>query len=613
MRFPLNSLAVCGLLSLPLLQVSAHAQQDFTLEAQVDRGQMGLGEEAVLTVSLSGASTNLPEPRLPPMPAFDVRGAGTSRNISFINGAVSNTVQYRYVLTPRIAGKAAIGPITAGDGAAMKQTAPFELTVLRNAPQNANASPAAPQAQSPAPTARAPSGPDLFVTAEVDKPRPFVNEQVVLTVRFYTGVALMGNAQWQPPATQGFLVEELPSEPGRQVVEHGRRYVMHTIRLALFPAQPGELTIGPGTVVCQIQQEMQTDPSAPDFFQRFFSQGLVSVQKKAVSTRPLTLRVEPLPAAGKPSSFSGLVGSLRISASSDRRKLKAGEPLNLSLVVEGRGNFKSLSPPALPEMSQLRAYDTVSSVDLAKDASGVHGSKTFKTVLVPKASGKMSIPPVALAYFDPSRKAYLTTQTRALDLDVEPGTLPDAAIRFTASAVQPQSSGILPVSEDIRHVKPAGARRVLPAAAAAATAWPAHAFFLAVFFLSFAMKFRRELLAKDPALLRKRRALSRASEILRSAGNEDPAKLLQSLSEALEGFLADKLGCARSGLTLRQVQQDLRERFPSLPEELHARLKTLWEELGMLRFSQSSSHEGTELLLEKTRSLIEALDGGMRK
>ncbi len=598
-------------LSLSIACAAPAGAADLTISASVDKTQLALDEQVILTVAVGGPRTNLPEPRLPAIPNFNVHGAGRSQNISFVNGAISSSVEYRYVLVPRVAGKAVIGPITVNDGGRSEQTGPIELLVLRPGSAPA-AAPSRPGTQGQ--VQQASGGADLFVTAEVDDPEPFVNEQVLFTVRLHIGVPLAGNAEWTPPSTSGFLSEDLPPGPPQQVSVGGRRYHLSEVKLALFPAQAGKLTIGPGAIRCQVQQEFAVDPFSQDFFQRFFSQGMAGgIVTKELKTKPIVVNATALP-EGKPPSFSGAVGRYRISAETDKRKVKAGDALNLSVTIEGTGNLKAIAQPSLPDLSaSFRLYDTVSSLNLQKDEGGVRGSKSFKTVLVPKVSGPLRVPPIPFSYFDPQKKAYVSIETAPIELDVEPGAAAPQAPGFPAPA---GGGAITQLADDIRHVKPPRAAARL-SAAATRRLWP-HLIPLGVFLASFGVFLRRESLLRDPAGARARRAFANAGRLIARARNMqalDPRQAAGLLSEAILGYLADKLDCPASGLTRKQVAQLILKRYPRMPEGHLERFKMLLDELELQRFAPSApgaDKDGAHLI-EGAAELLEAMEEETRR
>ncbi|TPW17610.1 MAG: hypothetical protein FD126_3608, partial [Elusimicrobia bacterium] len=313
---------------------------------------------------------------------------------------------------------------------------------------------------------RANGPPPVFVTAETDKKTVFANEQVVYSVKFHYAIQLLGNAEWTPPDTTGMLSEDLPPSPARTAAVEGRNYNVSEVKIALFPLTPGPKTVGPGTIRCQVQKGVDVDPFAGDFFRQFFAAGLTMAEPVTLQTKPLQLNVKPLPEAGKPAGFGGAVGRFRIKAELDKGTVKAGDAVNLTVTVEGNGNLKALGDLPLPEMPEFRAYETVTSLNQAKDEHGVRGSKVFKTVLVPKVSGDLALPPIPFSYFDPGQEKYVTAQTPPLRLGVTPGDPAQAPVGFQA-APGPGAAAITAVSDDIRHVR---ARPGFDGAASAAAA-----------------------------------------------------------------------------------------------------------------------------------------------
>lgn len=609
----MSSLSEILLLSLSMALAPGAAAGDLTISASVDRTQLTLDEQVILTVAVAGPRTNLPEPRLPAMPNFNVHGAGRNQSISFVNGAISSSVEYRYILVPRAAGKALIGPISVSEGGRASETTPIELLVLKHGSAPAPSAPSRPGV--PGQVQQAAGGPDLFVTAEVDDPKPFVNQQVLFTVRLYIGVPLAGNAEWSPPATAGFLSEDLPPGQPKQVAQGGRRYQLSEVKLALFPAQSGKLTIGSGAIRCQVQQEFAVDPFSQDFFQRFFSQGIAGgLVAKELKTKPIAIDAAPLP-EGKPPSFSGAVGRYRMTAETDKRKVKVGDALNLTLAIEGTGNLKAIAQPPMPDLgASFRLYDTVSSLNLQKDEAGVRGSKVFKTVLVPKVSGPLRVPAIPFSYFDPQSKAYVTVETAPIELAVEPGSAePPQAQGFAPAA---GGGAITQLTDDIRHVKPP---RGIPRLSAVATRrlWP-HLIPLGAFLASLGVFLRRESLLRDPAGARARKAVSKAGLLIdraRALQAQEPQRAAGLLSEAILGYLADKLDCPASGLTRKQVAQLLLQRYPRFPEGHLERFKMLLDELELQRFAPSApgAEKDGAHLVEGVRELVKALEEEIKK
>ncbi len=170
---------------------------------------------------------------------------------------------------------------------------------------------------------------------------------------------------------------------------------------------------------------------------------------------------------------------------------------------------------------------------------------------------------------------------------------------------------ITQLADDIRHVKPPRAfARV--SAAATRRLWP-HLIPLGVFLAGVGVFLRRESLLRDPAGARARRAFSNASRLIARARDMHAAEPRQAaglLSDAILGYLADKLDCPASGLTRRQVARLLLKRYPRLPEGHLERFKMLLDELELQRFAPSApgAEKDGAHLAEGAAELLKALE-----
>jgi hypothetical protein len=359
------------------------------------------------------------------------------------------------------------------------------------------------------------------------------------------------------------------------------------IKTALFPLQAGRLKIGNAIVRCQVQQGFNADPFSPDFFERFFSQGIAAPQTRTIASQPLVLEAAPLPAAGRPADFTGAVGRLSLSASVDKNRSKVGDAVNLTVTVQGTGNLKAIGEPALPSLPSWRVFDPVTSVNQEKKGDLVQGSKLIRTVLVPRVSGDLAIPPIRFSYFDPARREYVEAATPPLAVSVAPGE-PNAApaVGYVAPALA-TAPGLTRVNEDISYLQ---IRTQSPlftrALEAVASAGPVHAVPLLFFFWALGLAFFRERLASDPKGARFRGAWKTAMARLRaSQQTADSREAAGLLTEALTGFLADKLGEPASGLTMRRVAELLQLRRPQVQAQDIERIRALWEDLDSRRFA----------------------------
>src|SRR3989304_6153889 len=106
MKSGFNIFCAVFFLSLPLLA------QDVSFSASVDKSTVALDDQFTLVLTLNGGGMgggkNL---KLPELGKFMiVSEPSQSSSVQIINGAVSSSVTYSYVLQPREAGKFTIGP-----------------------------------------------------------------------------------------------------------------------------------------------------------------------------------------------------------------------------------------------------------------------------------------------------------------------------------------------------------------------------------------------------------------------------------------------------------------------------------------------------------------------
>ena len=605
-----------------LLMFSAKADAQVAIHADVNKAIVSLNEQITLTVSVTGSGGSIPDPQIPLLSNFSVYSSGKSQSISIINGQMETDTEYTYVLVPRFVGKGTIPPISISYGGRRYETHPIVIEVSPHGAASGgggNSVQASPGVSVQSASGynyarnRAPTSPDVFVKAIVDRKKVYVNEQTTLSVRFLTAVSLAGSPQYTPPKLSGFISEDLPPQRNGRTTVNGRDYYYSEIKLALFPVQAGKLEIGPATVNCRIEKSLAIDPFSQSFINNIFSGQLGMDQPETLHSEPLILTALPLPEKGKPANFSGAVGDFSISASVDRTRVNVGDAVNLKMVISGQGNLKSLESPSIPAMPDFHVYDTVSSINLDKKNDIVQGSKVFKTVLVPRISGTLTIPKISFSFFNPKTRSYQTIDSPSITLHVEKGASGSNAgnvSNFAASAAQDVST----ISEDIRYLKPYQ-KTSLPERflGAMSSAGIFNLFPFAFFAFFFGIDQYEEMKARNPLEVRKRQAFKKALQIVEKARTEhlsDPKEMTDQLSEALIGYLADKLGKSPSALTLKGLAQETQKANLPISANTLENLKRVWDEIDSRRFAPAgaASKTANSEIAEDISALIESIE-----
>lgn len=611
------ALAVCAAAA---LAASASAA-GLSVSATLNNHRVALGDQLVLSVTIAGSGTAAPKPPL--IPDVEIYESGKSQAMTIVGGRVSSTVVLTYVLNPKKSGRFVVPPLEVAGAA---PTAPIVFNVdpapreepapappaQEPGPPAAPVPPSAPNPE-PEPAPRPGATPDAFVTAVLEKKRALVNEQVTLVVRFFTAVPLLGAPQYEAPKLTGLLSENLGAEAQGTTVIGGRAYNYSELKSALFPVQAGRATIGAAVVTVTLPRPGAT--TGDDFFDRFFS--MPAAEARRLHTDPLALQADPLP-PGAPEDFSGIVGALSVETSVDRLALKAGEAATLTIVVSGVGNIKSLPEPKRPDLPSARFFESESSVKLENFGDKVGGSKTFKMVLVPRVSGPLEIPPVSVSFYDPAKRAYARAQSKPIRLSVLPGD-PNAARPLVGPGASP-APGVREVAADIRYLKAPNGRglagKALAALGAFGAAGPWHALPGAWLVGALLLAWRRRALAADPRARRSAEARAAVERRLKQAEAqpaEARARAVALLGEALTGYFADKFDQPAASLTLKAVTHRLQNRnTPPAAAEL-SRLKSVWDELDLLRYAPGGAGKAeVKRLADELRELTAAFDKELR-
>ena len=263
------------------------------------------------------------------------------------------------------------------------------------------------------------SGSDLFIKVSASKKRVHEQEPILLTYKVYTQVDLT-QLEGKMPDLKGFHTQEVPLPQQKTFhteTVNGRPYKCVTwSQYVMYPQMTGRLEIPSITFKgIVVQQNRNVDP-----MEAFFNGGSGYVEvKKDIKAPGITLQVDPLPQ--RPANFSGGVGKFNISASLDKKEVKAGEPITLRVVVGGIGNLKLLKQPVVNFPKDFDRYDAKVTDKTRLTANGVEGNMVYDFLAVPRNQGSYPIPSVELTYYDTSKNAYKTIKTQPFKVEVEKG------------------------------------------------------------------------------------------------------------------------------------------------------------------------------------------------
>jgi BatD DUF11 like domain len=532
---------------------------DVTITARVEPATVEVGGQALLTIEVEGKFRRSAAPELPPLGDFDVYEAGTSQNFSFVNGQAHSSITFSYMLSPRKEGTFRIEPIRLSLGDKQYTANPVVVQVV--AGSAAIPVPNAPPAAGGSPGTDLPSQDEsIFVAAAVDRDTVYVNEQVTWTLGYYADgrVELLRAPNYSPPSAEGFWVEDLPPQNKYYATIHNRRFLVSEIKRAYFPTAPGVYTIGEARIDI-VLDDMRG--RFDDFFNRGFRGGGFGEQR-SLATQAKKIVVLPLPASGKPSDFGGAVASdLTVSLVADKQMAQVGEPINVSMEVNGVGNMRTLPAPKFSGLDGFKVYESGNATDSFKKDYLVSGRRRFDYVMVPQTEGKFTLPGTRIAYYDPRRHRYEVAQAAAIPIEVKPGTHEDGG-----KVIYAGGDDFEVLNRDIRYIHP------LPAVLAAARApFYAQPLFLLLQALpalgvvaSLAVERRRRRLRDDVSFARASRAARDAERRLGAAEKSFRSGSVEAgygaIHAALFGYFADRMNAPVAGLTRDAIEAYLSAR-----------------------------------------------------
>jgi len=377
---------------------------EVTVKLKLDRPEATLADSVRMVVSVSGTQKGDSEPAVNALENFTVTRGGTSSRLEIINGQVNASIDYTYLLQPKKTGSFHIGPAQVALEGKTYTSNSQTLTVVK-------ATQASGVDESP-----------LFLSAEISSQKLYMEEQAIYTLKLYRR-ARVSDISLNLPDTEYFTFNQLGKPREYVSLFNGRAYQVLEVRYGLIVSRAGKYTIGHAKMNLTVYQPKRQSPRSPfdDSFLNdpFFS--FSSGRATTVASESLDLLVLPLPKEGRPTDFSGLVGSFKVESKLEPTTLQAGASATLSVILSGRGNVNRLPDLKMPEQNGIKVYADQPSLNVRSDSKGLTGLKTMKWALVPEEQGTYQIPPLMVSYFDPEIHKYKLIETSPHSLTVLPG------------------------------------------------------------------------------------------------------------------------------------------------------------------------------------------------
>jgi hypothetical protein len=438
-----------ALVSVLLFLSTPAAADDPLVYATIQPAQITLGESARLTITNLGDGTA--PISMPVVSGLRFEIIGRTRQVEISNGTTFPSSSIVISVTPQMAGIFSIPAVT-------PKSQPLVLQV-NSLPGSAGApSPNNSRTPSPPPIlsgASVPKGIHLtgdgsaYVRLSVPKHDVYVGESVPVDIEVGMRSGFVSSLNGLPRLTgDNFTLNNLTHQPERsEKMIDGQSFVLLTWRSVLSVVKPGTFPLSaevPLTVKIRTRPRRQSaldDQFGDPFWQNFFG---ASVPKDInVQSPPLELKVQELPAEGRPGDFHGAIGTFAIDSDVSPTKAEVGEPLTLAMRVIGSGNFDRVDSTMLDHVEQWKTYPPKSTFKTS-DPIGHKGEKVFEQPLIASKPGVQTLPALSFSYFDPNTRRYETAHSAPLEVSISP-SLADSltAPQGDANAASAASGGMV--------------------------------------------------------------------------------------------------------------------------------------------------------------------------
>lgn len=578
---------------------AAAAQNSFTVDAPAVVSTDEIFRVVFTATYESGKISDFAPPSFEGFEVLAGPVQSTSTNYQNINGQSSTTHTRSYTYTVRVVqeGKVTVPSASIKIGKDTYTTDPKTVEAVKGQVPDGGSSSAGQRA-----------GDDLRLRVSVSKTRVVVGEPVIVTLKLYVqSSAISGFEDVRFPTFDGFWSQEIDAPQNIQFVREnydGQIYNAALLRrYMLLPQQTGTLTIEPSELVCLLQiQAEQTGPRS--IFDDFFSS--YQTIRKRVASEPVTINVSALP-AGAPASFTGGVGSFRLSAGFDSDSVAAHEATSLKITISGTGNINLVDAPKVRLPADFESYDVRKTENITTGASGSTGTLTFEYPFIPRAPGTFDLEPVEFTYYDIDAGRYRTLSSGPLSLKVGEGTRTDAAV--IPSGVSKRS--VESLGEDIRFIS---TTTNLRKAGRMMVSSPAMIIIPTVILLAAAAVWvllaRSIVRRSDVAGTRNRKAMKVARARLKNASAFLRQGLYgafyEELHKALHGYISDKLMLPVADLTRERIGEELRARGKD--EAVIQELSDILDACEYARYAPASGSEAMEKHYQQAVKVISQIE-----
>ena len=583
---------------------SVSAQDEVSFKT-ICKKQVVVGEQFQVSYELTGDGSNFEAPNFT---NFEIVGgpfSSQSSSVQIINGSVtkSTTHTYSFYLRAIKEGTYTIPSATITVDRKKVKSSTEEITVVKDSSVVAGSNS----------SGNASSGAkEVFLEASPSKKTAYIGEQLLLRYKIYYTIPISQLSISKAPSYSGFWMKDVTDNNGTlqqsSIVRNGTEYHVATIQeIVLIPQKSGTLTIDPLDISCIAQIKNENRQSRGyDPFDNFFGDIMGSSYtnvKKEIKSQPIDIEVKALPTKDKPSSYKGAVGQFTFTSSIDKTEMKSNDAFTVTYTVSGNGNIELLELPKPVFPPDFEVYDPKITNNTKSNSYGISGTKKAEYVVIPRVSGDFTINPTEFSYFDPAKNRYVTLSSDQYKLRVERSANEGSSGIIYAGGQE----AIKVVGSDINHIMTVGKLKKDSALLFGSPLYFILIVLMVVIFTVGLVLYKKvNKFNQNQVLVRNKKATKVAKKRLQNAHNylkiKDSSHFYEEFSQALWGYISDKLNISRSQLSMDTVKEMMESK--NVPEDIVNQFIELLNSCEYARFAPGDPEKKMEELYDKGVEVI---------
>jgi len=541
-------------------------------EAKASKQKLGVNERLRVDFEMNQDGDNF---KAPAFSGFTVVG-GPNQAVSnsWINGRRTYSKTYSFFLEPKGRGKYTIGQAEITVEGEVYKTSPIQVEVT-----------AAVDTPTDGDNLDFVASENLHLVAEISNANPYLNEAITVVYKLYVSERIsvsnwreVDNPTFKDFWSQNIDIRQLKIEKGQFQGEPYRFVILR--KTILYPQKTGELEIEPLTLSVAVD--------VPSDRRDIFGGRLYKTVEKTVAAGRKTIKVKPLPDAGKPADFTGAVGKFDFKVIPGNTELAATESTTVKVEVTGNGNLKLFELPKLEVPASIERYEPERNESVRTDLNGTQGTLTDNYTLVPTRQGEFNIPALSFSYFDVRSETYRTITSRDIQLEVARAPAGSAPV---AGGGGYYKQPVEVMGDQFRYIKlktnlqPIGSGAFL----GSFTFWSLMGLPFALLIGALLFGRKREAMLNDVKGNRIKKANRLTRKYLSEARSNlgDHEKFYIALERALHNYLKAKLHIQTSDMSKERISTLLQEK--NVGEQTTAEFNSLLASCEYARYTPSSN------------------------